>query len=114
MLGEDDELVSSVRVASRLSKKARKAAHLHSIGLPVEELNPSDLVENGIGSVVDHVVGDDRREGVSLESEHSSLEEDLILRREKLAVGEDLGSVLSGKRQRVSEGFAGQSRNDRM
>ena len=84
------------RVAS-LEKE--ESAHLHSIGLPVEELNPPDLVENGIGSVVDHVVSDNGRKGVSLESEHSSLEEDLVFRREKLAVGEDLGSVLSEDRE---------------
>jgi hypothetical protein len=52
---------------------------LDPIGGSVEQLDPSDLIQDWVVGVVGHVVRDDGWEGVSLQGEDSSLEEDLVL-----------------------------------
>ena len=65
---------------------------LDAVRSAVEELDATDLVENGVVGVVGHVVGHDRGEGRTLKREHTTLEENLVLvRHEFLGVG-DLGT----------------------
>jgi hypothetical protein len=52
---------------------------LDPVGAPVEQLDAPDLVEDRVAGVVRHVVSDDRRKRVSLESKDSALEENLVL-----------------------------------
>lgn len=59
---------------------------LDSIGASVEQFNPSDLVQNRVGAVVLHVVGDDGGKRAPLESEDSSLQGNLV-RVQKKGVG---------------------------
>lgn len=68
---------------------------LDTIAGSVEKLDTSDLVQNRVGAVVGHVVGDDRRQRVSLESENSSLEKNLVLRRQEILSVGHFGTVLS-------------------
>lgn len=57
---------------------------LDSVAARVEELDATDLAENRVTCVVRHVVSDDGREGVALESEDAAFEEDFVF------FGEDL------------------------
>lgn len=52
---------------------------LDAIAGAVKELDTTDLVEDWVGRIVYHVVGDNWRKGVSLESEDTAFQEDLIL-----------------------------------
>lgn len=69
---------------------------LHSIARSVEQLDSSDLVQDWVGTVVGHVVGNDRWQRVSLEGEDSSLEQDLVFRGEQIFRLGDFGSVFTG------------------
>lgn len=69
--------------------------NLDSIRISVEELNSSDLIEDRVVGIVCHVVGNDGRKGVAAKSEHSSFEEDLVLRGKKFGGIGNLGSVLT-------------------
>lgn len=62
---------------------------------PVEQLYPSDLVENGVCGVVHHVVGDNGRECFSLEGKHSSLEQHSVGGGKQLVEAGDLLSVVA-------------------
>jgi len=74
---------------------------LYSIGISVEELNSSDLVEDRVVGIVSHVVSDDRRKGVAAESEHSSLEEDLVFRGEEFRRVGNFSSVFTENEEKV-------------
>jgi hypothetical protein len=68
---------------------------LDTIVLLVEQLSPSDLVQDRIVGVVLHVVGGDGRQRVSLERKDSSLEKDLVfVRQQGLGIG-NLGTDLA-------------------
>lgn len=77
------------------SSRSSRTTHLDSVSLPVEELDSSDLVQDRVGSVIGHVVGDDGGERVPLEGKDSSLEQNLVLLGEELVVRENLGSMLT-------------------
>lgn len=53
--------------------------HFNSVGLTIEQLDATNLVQDGISGIVRHVVGGDRWERVSLESEDATFEQDAIL-----------------------------------
>lgn len=59
---------------------------LDSIGASVEQFDPSNLVQDRVGAVVLHVVGDDGGKRAPLESEYSSLQSNLV-RVQKKGVG---------------------------
>lgn len=56
---------------------------LDAVGATVEELHATDLVQDGVGGVVGHVVGGDGRERVTTKGEDTTLEKNLVLLREK-------------------------------
>lgn len=68
---------------------------LDPIVRPVEELDASDLVEDGIVAVVGHVVSDDGRERVAAEGEDAALEKDLVFGREQGFGRRDFGAELA-------------------
>lgn len=51
---------------------------LDSVGASVEEFHSSDLVQDGVGAVILHVVGNDRGKRASLESKDSPLQGNLV------------------------------------
>lgn len=51
---------------------------LDSVGASVEELDSSDLVQDWVGAIVLHVVGDNGRKRASLQREDSPLQRDLV------------------------------------
>ena len=68
---------------------------LDTVVLLVEQLGPSDLVQDRIVGVVLHVVGGDGRQRVSLERKDSTLEKDLVfVGQQGLGVG-NLGTDLA-------------------
>jgi hypothetical protein len=68
---------------------------LDSIRASVEEFNSSDLVQDGVGAVILHVVGDDGGKRASLESEDSPLQGNLISVQEEGVGVRNLGSDFS-------------------
>lgn len=68
---------------------------LDPIGGSVEQLDPSDLVQDWVIGVIGHVVRHDGWEGVSLQGEDSSLEEDLVLGGQQVLGIGNLGSVFT-------------------
>ena len=53
--------------------------NLHSVAGPVEKLAPTNMQQNGVCSIVRHVVGHDWRKRVTLQGKHTSLQRNLIL-----------------------------------
>jgi hypothetical protein len=80
----------------------RMEDNLDPITRPVEQLDPSNLVEDGIVGIVGHVVGSNGRERVSLKGEYSSFEEDLVFLGEEIFGSGDLGSVFTKSQPRAS------------
>lgn len=64
-------------------QELRMEDDFNTVAGAVEELNTTDLVENGIVAVVLHVVGDDGRKRVALERENTLLERNLVGIREQ-------------------------------
>src|ERR1700748_3810124 len=58
----------------------------HTIVCVVEQLDATELVKNRIFRVIDHVVGDNRRETMSFHGEDSAPKHDTITRSDKLLV----------------------------
>lgn len=56
---------------------------LDAVRGPVEQLNPSDLVQDWVVGVVRHVVGRNGRERVPLECEYAPFKEDLVFLAEQ-------------------------------
>lgn len=54
-------------------EELRMKDHLHSVCTAIEELDPSDLVEDWIIAVIRHIVSDHRWERITLESKDSAL-----------------------------------------
>lgn len=76
--------------------------HLDTVARPVEQLDPTNLVQDGVVGVVGHVVRRHGRERVAAEGKDATLEEDLVLVREEGRRVGDFGTVLSargGRRQ---------------
>lgn len=67
---------------------------------PVEQLYPPELVQNRVICVIRHIVRDDRRQRVSLQGEHPSLEQNPVLVGEQIFRIRNLCTVLA----RVSTG----------
>ena len=68
---------------------------LDAILWAVEQLHSPDLAEDRVAGVIRHVVRDDWREGVSLEGEHTALQEDFVLGVEQAVRVRDFGAVLA-------------------
>jgi hypothetical protein len=68
---------------------------LDPIRASVEEFNSSNLVQDGVGAVILHVVGDNRGKRASLESKDSSLQRNLVGVQEEGVGIRDLGSNFS-------------------
>ena len=60
-------------------QEIRMEHNLHPIVMPIEQLHASNLVQNRVRTVVDHVVRHDRWERVPLEREDAAFELDLVL-----------------------------------
>lgn len=61
---------------------------LDSVGASVEELDSSDLVQDRVGAVVLHVVGNDGRKRASLQREDSPFQGDLVgIQQERVGIG---------------------------
>ena len=68
---------------------------LDTVTLLVEQLSPSDLVQDRIVGIILHIVGGDGRQRVSLERKDSSLEKNLVfIGQQGLGIG-DLGTDLT-------------------
>lgn len=76
-------------------QKLRVEDDLDSIRASVEELDSSDLIQDRVGAVVLHVVGDDRGKRVPLQRENSPLQRDLVRIEQKRAGIGYLGSGFS-------------------
>jgi hypothetical protein len=59
--------------------------NLDAIARSVEQLYAADLVENGVGRIVGHVVRYDGRERVALESKYAALQKDFVFFLQKSA-----------------------------
>ena len=70
--------------------------NLDAVGLRVEELNAANLVQNRVVVVVRHVVGGDWRQSVALQSEDTTLQQNLVFVREKF-VGSRNGAMFSAE-----------------
>lgn len=67
---------------------------LDAVGGVVEEVDAADLVEDGVFVIVDHVVGDNRGETVSLHGEEAAAQQDAVLAGDELLfVGQRLALV---------------------
>ena len=58
--------------------------YLYTITVVIEELDPTDLVENRIAMVVGHIVGGDWRKGVPFQSQDTTLQKDVVFFGQKL------------------------------
>lgn len=74
--------------------------HLDPVFGPVEQLYPPELVQDRVVRIIRHVVGDDRRQRVSLQRKHPSLEQNPVLVGEQIFGVRNLCTVLA----RVSTG----------
>lgn len=69
--------------------------NLDAIGGTVKQLHTADLVQDRVASIICHVVRYDRREGVALQRENTTLEEDLVFFREQTFRVGHFGSVFT-------------------
>ena len=51
---------------------------LHGVRLRIKELNATDLVQNGVVRIIGHIVSCDGRQGVALEGENPTLQENFV------------------------------------
>lgn len=68
---------------------------LDAIVTPIEKLDAADLIKDGVRAIVDHVVCDDRRLGVTLECEYAPLQKNFVLFREKVLDRRELRTGLA-------------------
>ena len=52
--------------------------NLYAIVVVIEELDPADLVENGIAAIVSHIVRGDWRKSVPFQSQDTTLQKDVV------------------------------------
>lgn len=70
--------------------------NLDAVGLRVEELDAADLVQDRVIVVVGHVVGRDWRQSVALQSEDTTLQQNLVFVGEKF-IGSRDGAMFSAE-----------------
>lgn len=57
--------------------------NLYAIVVVIEEMDPTDLVKNGVVVIIGHVVCGDWREGVPFQSQDTTLQKDVVFYRQQ-------------------------------
>lgn len=68
---------------------------LDTIRASVEELDAAQLIQDGIGGVISHVVGDNRGQAVTLQRVHATLQQNFVFAGEEGVDIRDLSAMLT-------------------
>ena len=64
-------------------QEIRMEHNFYAIVVVIEELDPTDLVKNGVVVIIGHIVRGDWREGVSFQSQDTTLQKDVVFFRQQ-------------------------------